>query len=181
VLELGAGTGRLGDWLLKKTALRPEGYVAVDQIYGERPEVFMKARVWKQAKRGKIRLLKGNIWKPGPIHRALTGETFDHILIPEGLMEPGWERPPVELEEPRKAGRVFARILVKKLKQGGTLRFSHAQPIFNERASRQVRERNPFKTGFEAGLKHEMDRGHAELVERTIGGWGVSGVIIRRT
>ncbi|MFA4907332.1 MAG: class I SAM-dependent methyltransferase, partial [archaeon] len=79
VLEIGAGSGRLVEFLLKRTNLRPENLAIADLTYGTIFSPALKRKVYSLVAKGKIRILSDNFEsrnKP-----FLGGEKFDKIIL----------------------------------------------------------------------------------------------------
>ncbi|MDO8428635.1 MAG: hypothetical protein Q7S92_05480 [Candidatus Diapherotrites archaeon] len=77
VLEIGSGTGRLTDYLLKRTPLKPENYELLDIAYGEYLP-YLKGKIYRLIKAGKLKASQGNMFT-----HKYSKKFYDHILVPE--------------------------------------------------------------------------------------------------
>ncbi|MDO8538078.1 MAG: hypothetical protein Q7S21_04290 [archaeon] len=152
VLEIGAGTGRLADYLLKNSKLRPENYEIMDKRYGEKEMPFLRKKIFLLMKKRRIKVTKANMWEHGFKKNA-----YNHILIPEGffasseitkkMWKPGMSTSARdELLIETVTGLVGK--LGRALKQNGTLRISYIWPEILE----EIEKRNLFH-GFKVTIK----------------------------
>ena len=79
VLEMGAGSGRLTNFLLKNSSLRPENYTMFDLAYDKAPPWF-KRKVSAFINAGRLKLIKGDMFTYSYPRNA-----FHHVLIPEAF------------------------------------------------------------------------------------------------
>lgn len=85
VLELGAGSGRLADFLIRKEHIRPSNYVLGDIVYGTHEAPALKRKVFSSAKKGRTKVRSLDIFeKPGNIGK------FHLIAVSFVLGEPKW-------------------------------------------------------------------------------------------
>lgn len=78
VLEIGAGTGRLADYLLKHSRLKPENLDLMDRQYDKHPP-WLKKRIKALVDEGRLKLIEGDMYE-FPFKKR-----YDHILIPEAF------------------------------------------------------------------------------------------------
>ena len=90
ILEIGAGTGRLAQKILK-TKARPENITLVDLAYTKNKIPSMKSNVYYLARKGRLKIFHGNLFKP----EFDKGKKFDKIIISHAFFpgrEPGINR-----------------------------------------------------------------------------------------
>lgn len=130
ILEIGAGTGRLADYLIAHTKLRPENYEILDKGYWKRSMPWLKKKIFLSAKNGKIKVTKADMWD----HRY-PENSYDHILVPESFFPdyakgfPGAEqRARLNKDEQLQLNIKFLKKLVEKLgpslRHHGSIRIS---------------------------------------------------------
>ncbi len=129
VLELGAGSGRLANALIKKEHIKPENYVLGDIVYGTHEAPALKKKVFLNAKKGKTKVLPMDVFgRPGEIGK------FHVIAVPFVLGKPKWLKAMLD--------NYF-----EKLAPGGIMVVGSSQ--YSSAAIRQLTEkvaRNPFMT-----------------------------------
>jgi len=81
ILEVGSGSGRLADFILRNSKCRPENYFMMDLAYKEKVP-FLKSKIFKLIKEKKIGVLAQDLFNP-----KLKGK-FDKIIIAESFFVP---------------------------------------------------------------------------------------------
>ncbi len=149
LLEIGPGTSRLTDYLLRNSSIKPENYELMDTMYaGSIP--FLKRRVSKLIRKGKLKTISANMWDyPYPTNR------YDHILIPEayfpiyrghdGTIQPAGWFGRLENDEKTQVASAHLEHLVRligpSLRHGGSIRLSHyGLPLSDEFKDKISRE-----------------------------------------
>ena len=124
MLEIGAGSGRLTEHLIKNTRLTPENYEIMDISYEQNPP-FLKKAIHLLKRRRRIKVTAGNMFE-----REYPQDYYHHILLPEAF-HPRTLEDYGKLEEdiePAGAELVALARLVNKLaralKYNGTIRIS---------------------------------------------------------
>ncbi len=80
ILEVGAGSGRLTEFILKRSKIRPENYTILDYEFGRAVSAPLTRTVFSLLKKGKLRILGGNF-----LERDFGKESYDHILVPQSF------------------------------------------------------------------------------------------------
>ena len=107
MLEIGYGSGRLTDYLLRSTRLAPGNLTIVDFAFPDAGQ-YQKKRVFLAQKTGRIKRLTGNY-----MLQNYPKNHFDHIILPESFFN---------------TFKGMLKKLAPALKTGGTLRISFAHP-----------------------------------------------------
>lgn len=133
VLEIGSGTGRLTNYLLKHSRLQPENYHLLDNSYGENMP-WIKSRVKRLMNQGKIKYFNANMWT-----HEYPKNTYDHILIPENFFI--WTSPEYQEHEGITEAKInvlrkFVKKLEPALKPKGSIRISY----IHEEAVKQIKK-----------------------------------------
>jgi hypothetical protein len=126
ILELGAGTGRLTNWILNNSKIKPENYTILDLVYSN-TKPSMKKKIALLIKKGKIKPIQEQI-----LQHEYPKNHYNHIFLPESFF-PEFLAPEHIKSYEFKSGvrkqnaRIF-EMLIKKLnpalKKGGTIRLS---------------------------------------------------------
>ncbi len=133
LLEIGFGTGRFADYLLRHTRLQPENYELLGQeTFEEGP--FLKRRVYDLVLKKKILLTRANMWT-----HVYPRNQYNHVIVPEAYF-PEWKNdlgeplPPgafsrLPQEEKRRLKSEHLAAFVKRLspsvRKGGSIRISY--------------------------------------------------------
>lgn len=80
VLEIGAGTGRLADFLLRRSKLKPENYELLDLNYGPNMP-FVKKKVFLHHKSGRMKLIQADMFR-----HKYPRNYYDHIIVSDALV-----------------------------------------------------------------------------------------------
>lgn len=159
VLEIGAGSGRLMQFLLDHSALRSENVVLADIAYGSPSKMPpLKKGIYSLYKSGKIKLRKADMWAS-----RFKKSEFDHILVSEAMIHPivfdnvGFD---LSSKDPRiVAIKSLVSRLLPAVKQGGTLRVSPLIPPYIE----CLKQENVFK-----GLDVEFTSGGMVITKNNL-------------
>ncbi len=114
ILEIGASSGTLTNYLLQRARVRPENYTIMDHMYALK--IPLKRKVATLVKQGKVRQIAENYHS----HNFGT-EQWNHILMPASLF-PNLQAGSLDYDED--ISNLFKKML-RHLKIGGTLRASH--------------------------------------------------------
>ncbi len=137
VLEVGPGTGRLADWLLRHSELDERNYEMLDLAYGINPP-YLKKRVFLLKQRRPNQARRGNVFT-----EILPKEKYDHILLPRSFTpqtHPKYSEILGENQsEPEAYSRVMKELLLKlapSLKIQGSIRISYVDDSTAEEMAR---------------------------------------------
>ncbi len=151
ILELGAGSGRLADYLLRKTKVDSSHYILADPAYVGRPP-GLKRRVYRLWKKGVVQLA------PLSYTGKIVGK-YHHILLPESVL--------ASREDLYEKLITLMRSLLPHVRAGGSLRMSYVPK------PRKLEEQPPAFSRYSAYAKQLTDAGYRI---RYTGG----GVVIER-
>lgn len=124
VLEIGAGTGRLANYLLKRTPLQPRNYILFDKAYEAIPPALKRRifRRWRKG-RGSLKLVAGDYFT-FDFGEIGTGK-WHHIIMPESYF--GKESGSIDFEYAQLLS--FIKKMLDHVEPGGSLRMSSHLPL----------------------------------------------------
>ncbi len=182
VLDIGAGTGRLADHVVRNSSLRqaPHNYVMVDKAY-EKSGVELKANIRRLVRQGKMQLHAVNYWTD-----KLPPGKYDHIIFSESFFSPI-----ISTESARYDSNMGLLVALKKvwpkLKIGGTLRIAPVYLEFLEKGNTDLTKGKipPFRythSDIIMSLLARLCKEHLQSVE-VVGyasGSGADAVVLRK-
>jgi len=79
VLEIGAGSGRFADYLLRKTKLESKNLDLLDIQFKKDDLPYLKSLIWNLQKKGKLNLIQGNMYE----HKL--NKKYDFIFVTSAI------------------------------------------------------------------------------------------------
>jgi SAM-dependent methyltransferase len=105
VLEIGSGSGRFADFLLRKTKLKPENLELMDLQFKKEDLPYLKSLVYRLQNKGKIKLTQGDLFT-----HDYKGKFYDIVLIPNSFFSFVTLQNKLEREK-------FKEIIIRKYKR----------------------------------------------------------------
>jgi len=79
ILEIGAGSGRFADYLLRKTKLESKNLDLLDSQFKKGDLPYLKSLIWNLQKKGKINLIQGNMYD------YKLNKKYDYIFVTSAI------------------------------------------------------------------------------------------------
>jgi len=154
ILEIGAGSGRLAQHLLKNTKLKPENYELFDAEYGDHLP-WLKRKIYSLSRQNKLKLTQGDMW-----NHKFPKNVYSHIFIPNAFFPDVQKDRELysELIIKAREGKLEKSLaadligykdclflqellnnLLPSLKSNGTIRVSHIDPATTEYAVKNAK------------------------------------------